>query len=123
MVLASADSEGRAPDRFSPADAGRTARFFAALGRFVVRFRWVVVAAWIVGTILIVHALPTLGSQIDNNNSAFLPFDSPSNVAARLAQPLAGSVSKSRSVGDHARPGFVVRGLDRPTGELRRPIG
>jgi uncharacterized membrane protein YdfJ with MMPL/SSD domain len=30
-------------------------RFFAATGRFAVRFRWVVVVAWIAATVLTQH--------------------------------------------------------------------
>jgi RND superfamily putative drug exporter len=69
---------------------------FELLGRAVVRFRYVVVAVWIAGTVAAVAGLPSLGSQIDNNNGAFLPADAPSNVAARLAQPVAGSVAASQ---------------------------
>ena len=53
-------------------------------------------AVWVVGTILAVHTLPSLGSQVDNNNSAFLPAGAPSNLAAVLAEPLAGSISMSQ---------------------------
>ena len=70
-------------------------RFFEALGRGVVRLRWLVVAIWIVGTIITVRALPTLSSQVNNNNSTFLPPSAPSNQAADLAQPLIGSVNHS----------------------------
>ena len=52
---------------------GAVSRFFAALGRGVVRLRWVVVIVWLVGTVVTVRALPTLASQVDNNNGAFLP--------------------------------------------------
>lgn len=48
-------------------------RFFDALGRVVVRLRWIVVFIWIVGALLAVHSLPSLGSQVNNNNGAFLP--------------------------------------------------
>ncbi len=69
---------------------------FGALGRGVVRLRWVVVAVWIVGTILAVHSFPSLASQVDDNNSAFLPSSAPSNQAAALAKPLIGSTSESQ---------------------------
>jgi RND superfamily putative drug exporter len=49
-----------------------------------------------VGTIFAVHALPTLGSQVNNDNSQFLPSSAPSNQAADLAQPLIGSSSQSQ---------------------------
>jgi putative drug exporter of the RND superfamily len=69
-------------------------RSFAALGRGVVRYRWVVIAIWIIGTIVAVRALPSLGSQVNNDNSAFLPASAPSNQAANLAEPLIGSVNQ-----------------------------
>jgi putative drug exporter of the RND superfamily len=69
---------------------------FAAIGRGVVRFRWLVVAVWIVGTVLAVHAFPSLASQVNNNNSEFLPSTAPSNQAAALAQPLIGSTREAQ---------------------------
>jgi len=70
--------------------------FFEGLGRVVVRFRWLVVLIWIVGTVVAVHSLPTLASQVDNNNGAFLPASAPSNQAAVLAQPLIGPQTRSQ---------------------------
>jgi len=69
---------------------------FSALGRGVVRFKWLVVVIWVVGTVFGVHLLPSLGSQVNNDNSAFLPASAPSNQAADLAQPLIGSSSASQ---------------------------
>jgi len=68
---------------------------FAALGRNAVRFRWVIVVVWLLGTGAAVHALPSLSSQIDNNNSAFLPSSAPSNQAAIIAEPLIGSINQA----------------------------
>ncbi|MGP0030707.1 MAG: MMPL family transporter [Acidimicrobiales bacterium] len=70
-------------------------RFFEAWGRGVVRFRWAVVVVWIVGTIAAVHSLPSLASQVNDNNGAFLPASAPSNQAALLAEPLIGSQTHS----------------------------
>ena len=67
--------------------------FFAALGRFTVRFRWLLVAVWILGTFGAVRTLPSLGSVVNNNNSAFLPANSPDVKAADLAAPLVGKES------------------------------
>lgn len=69
--------------------------FFGAIGRFSVRFRWLVVVAWVVVTVLAVHSFPSLSSQVNNNNSAFLPASAPSNQAADLAQPIIGSINQS----------------------------
>jgi RND superfamily putative drug exporter len=64
---------------------------FGALGRFVVRFRWFVVLFWIIVAIVANAAFPTLGSEVDNNNSAFLSKSAPSTKAANLATPLLGA--------------------------------
>src|SRR5271165_1620296 len=64
--------------------------FFNGLGRFTVRFRWLIVVLWIVGTGAAVHFLPSLASQVNNNNSAFLPASAPSTQAGNLAEPLVG---------------------------------
>jgi len=64
--------------------------FFNGLGRFTVRFRWLIVVVWIVGTVASVHYFPSLASQVNNDNSAFLPSTAPSTVAGNLAVPLVG---------------------------------
>jgi putative drug exporter of the RND superfamily len=64
---------------------------FGSLGRGVVRLRWVIVVAWVVGTVAAVHELPSISSQVDDDNRAFLPASAPINQAAALAKPLAGS--------------------------------
>ena len=64
---------------------------FGAIGRFAVRFRWLVVLAWLVGTIVAVLALPSLSSVTQSNNSAFLPASAPSQHAATLAAPFGNS--------------------------------
>lgn len=61
-------------------------RFFAAVGRFAVRFRWVIVAVWVVGAVA-TQLLPSLASVTQDNNSDFLPANVPSMRAARLATP------------------------------------
>jgi len=70
-------------------------RFFDALGRSVVRLRWVVVALWMAGTVAALSFLPSLSSQVNDNNGAFLPADAPSNLAARLAEPVIGPTTHS----------------------------
>jgi len=71
-------------------------RLFGALGRAVVKFRWVIVVVWVVGTFAAVSSLPSLASEVNNNNSDFLPSSAPSNMAATLAQPLIGSINLSQ---------------------------
>ena len=77
---------------------GRTDRFFSGLGRFTVRFRWLVIVAWVAIAVISSIALPSLGSEVNNDNTQFLPNSAPSNEAATLAAPLIGSVSKQSQI-------------------------
>ncbi len=61
---------------------------FDAIGRFAVRFRWLVLVAWIAAAFAAVAQLPSLASVTNNNNSTFLPASAPSEHAATLAAPL-----------------------------------
>jgi putative drug exporter of the RND superfamily len=60
---------------------------FGAIGRFAVRFRWLVLVLWIAIAIGAVSQLPALSSVTQNNNSKFLPASAPSEHAAELAAP------------------------------------
>ncbi len=60
---------------------------FGGIGRFAVRFRWLVVVVWIVGAIAAVTQLPSLSSVAQSNNTKFLPASAPSEQAAVLAAP------------------------------------
>ena len=62
-------------------------RIFVGIGHATVRFRYLVVVAWVVGTFLAVQFLPTLSSVAKDTTSGFLPADSPSMRAAALAAP------------------------------------
>jgi RND superfamily putative drug exporter len=64
---------------------------FGGIGRFSVRFRWAIIIVWLVGTVFATKALPSLSSQVNNDNSQFLPASAPSNQAFDLAKPLIGS--------------------------------
>jgi len=68
---------------------------FASVGRFSVRYRWAVVLGWLGVTAAAVIVLPSLGSVIRNDNTAFLPRTAPSVEAADLAAPflLGGQLS------------------------------
>ena len=65
-------------------------RFFAATGRFAVRFRWAVVAAWVAATVLASLFFPSLASVARQDNTDLLPAGSPSLHAAQLAIPFQG---------------------------------
>jgi RND superfamily putative drug exporter len=58
---------------------------FTGIGRFAVRFRWLVVIAWIAAAFAIPSALPSLSSVTQNNNAGFLSASAPSVHASNLA--------------------------------------
>jgi RND superfamily putative drug exporter len=58
-----------------------------ALARFDIRFRWLIVAGWIVAIIVANRLLPSLSSVSQVSNSAFLPSSAPSQHALDLAAP------------------------------------
>ncbi len=66
---------------------------FRGIGKFVVKFRWVVLVVWIVAAIAIPKELPSLSSVTQGNNSSFLPASAPSEHATELAAPLGISLS------------------------------
>ena len=59
--------------------------FYAALGRFVVRFRFAIIAIWVMLAVVSVVALPSLSSVVKTTQSDFLPSSSPSLQAEKLA--------------------------------------
>jgi uncharacterized membrane protein YdfJ with MMPL/SSD domain len=58
---------------------------FTGIGRFAVRFRWLVVITWIAAAFVIPTALPSLSSVTQNDNTGFLPTNAPSVHASNLA--------------------------------------
>ena len=63
---------------------------FESLARFSIRFRWLIVVAWIAGVVVVNSALPSLSSIAKANNAQFLSSSSPSLRAAELATPFQG---------------------------------
>lgn len=73
-------------------------QLFIGIGKFSVRFRWAVVATWVVITIVSIKAFPGLDSVSQNGNSGFLPDSSPSIQASKLAAPFQGSKNATASL-------------------------
>jgi RND superfamily putative drug exporter len=69
----------------------RVDAIYGAIGRFSVRFRWLVVLIWIAGAIAASTQLPALSSVTQGNNQKFLPANAPSSQAANLAAPFGTS--------------------------------
>ena len=75
------------PTDHPSAERDPLSHFFTSLGRFSVRFRYLIVVVWIVGTVLAVKALPSLSDVAKDTTSGFLPANAPSMQAANLAAP------------------------------------
>jgi RND superfamily putative drug exporter len=69
----------------------RVHAIFGGIGSFAVKFRWLVLVAWVVAAIAIPRALPSLSSVTNSNNANFLPASAPSEHALHLATPLGAS--------------------------------
>ena len=60
-------------------------RVFSSIGKFSVKFRYLVIAAWLLAVYLLVAFGTPLSSIVKTNNSTFLPKNAPSIQAANLA--------------------------------------
>ena len=60
---------------------------FVGLARLVIRYRWLIVAAWVVAVIAANRLLPDITTVTHSSNAQFLSASSPSVQAARLAAP------------------------------------
>jgi len=85
--------------------------FFAAAGRFAVRFRWLVVLAWVAGAAAAMVLLPSLSAVTQSDTTSFLPPSAPSEQAAQLASPLQGASLTAVTV-VAARPGELLSTAD-----------
>jgi putative drug exporter of the RND superfamily len=60
---------------------------FGGIGRFSVRFRWLMALVWILGAIAAISYLPSLSSVTTSDNTKFLPASAPVEKATALAAP------------------------------------
>jgi putative drug exporter of the RND superfamily len=77
------------------ADPVRIHAIFGGIGGFAVKFRWLVIVAWVIAAGAVPHFLPSLASVTQGNNSAFLPANAPSEHAAALAAPFGISTNET----------------------------
>ena len=87
-------------------------RFFEALAAWVVRFRLLVIAGWIIVLAAAMIALPSLGSEVNSDPSLFLSNSTPSVQAETLGAPLLGSRTTSRVTVVAARSGTGLTSAD-----------
>ncbi len=57
---------------------------FEAIARFSVRFRWFIIAAWLIAVPVLTHNFLNINDVSKNNNVKFLPSSSPTTKAAEL---------------------------------------
>jgi RND superfamily putative drug exporter len=69
----------------------RVDAIYGGIGRFSVRFRWLILLIWIAGAIAASTQLPALSSVTQGNNQKFLPANAPSSQAATLGKPFGTS--------------------------------
>jgi RND superfamily putative drug exporter len=93
-------------DSGEPAPDGQQARppapaatgWIATAARAVVRYRVLVVAGWLVVIAVSSATLPSMSSEVNNDNSQFLSASAPSGQASALAEPLLGNQNTSSSI-------------------------
>src|SRR5579862_4166804 len=66
---------------------GAVENVMAGLARFAIRFRYFIIAFWIIAGALCITLFPSLGSAVNTDNSSFLPAGEPSVHALNLAAP------------------------------------
>ncbi len=71
-------------------------KFFEAIGRFSVRFRWFIIIAWLVAIPVLSNNLPKLNDVAKNDNSKFLPKNSQTQKAAELETAFQSTDTTSR---------------------------
>src|SRR5215469_3281849 len=103
----------RVPNRIPPSTtlaAMHVDAIFAGIGRFSVRFRWLMALAWIAGVVAAGALLPSLSSVTQNDNTKFLPASAPVEHAIALAAPFGNSALPHTTV-IAARPsGHITTG-------------
>jgi RND superfamily putative drug exporter len=71
---------------------------FRLIGRFAVKFRWIIIILWIAAVPLVLKTLPSLSSVTKTDNSSFLPKKTPSLEAANLVKPFQGGETSITSI-------------------------
>ena len=85
---------------------------FETIARLSIRFRWLVLALWIVIPLVATRSLPSLSSVTTTNNSQFLSAGDPSQRAAALAAPFQGKNVSSTAILVASRSGGPLTPAD-----------
>ena len=96
---------------------------YASLGRFDVRFRYLIVVAWVAITIVCIRAFPSLSSVTPSTTiSAFLPASAPSVQAANLATPFQNTRYASATIVAARDPGPLTPADQAAMDQLERLV-
>jgi RND superfamily putative drug exporter len=85
---------------------------FAAIARFSVRFRWLVIIFWIVAIPVVSANFPSINSVTKDDNSQFLPKDSPTTSAGKLENAFQSKNTAGTSVIVGVRDGGQLTAAD-----------
>ena len=72
-------------------------RVFETIGRFSVRFRWLIIIFWIAAIPILSSTLPKLNDVSKNDNSKFLPKNSQTQKASKLEEAFQSPDTTGRS--------------------------
>src|SRR5258708_205624 len=96
---------------------------YAALGRFDIRFRYLIVVVWVAITIVCIRAFPSLSSVTPSTTiSAFLPASAPSIQAANLATPFQNTQYASATIVEARDPGPLTPADQAAMDQLERLV-
>ncbi len=88
---------------------------FAKIARFSVRFRWLIIIAWLVAIPLVVSNFPNISSVEKDNVSDFLPANTPTNQGAQLEQAFQLKQTASNALIVYSRSGSKLTTADNAT--------
>jgi RND superfamily putative drug exporter len=96
---------------------------YAALGRFDIRFRYLIVVVWVAITIVCIRTFPSLSSVTPSTTiSAFLPASAPSVQAANLATPFQNTQYASATIVAARDPGPLTPADQAAMDQLERLV-
>ncbi|TMF09886.1 MAG: MMPL family transporter [Chloroflexi bacterium] len=96
---------------------------FETIARLSIKFRWLVLAAWLVVPLLATRSLPSLSSVTQTNNAQFLSASSPSQRAAALAAPFQGKdVGATAIIVASRSDGPLTPADDAAIGQIERTV-
>lgn len=103
-------------------------RLFTAIGRFSVKFRWLIILAWIAAIPLLTSNLPTMNEVSKNDNSIFLPKDSQTQQATSLesafqSKDTAGRMEMVAYKSDGSITAADLTAVDKITAKIQKVTG